>query len=109
MLRPERRFQRLARYSYILLGSGYRCFELQRETYTYDDRGLKAVETEVFEPSVSVLQKWRYVFERQDGYLSAYTAEDLSLPGVDTDRSDLPVYTVSAKRKAAGDGLGEPG
>lgn len=94
--------QKVIQYSYMNVypdHDGYFCANLHVERFFYDEQGLKSSEKEEFEPFVNVFQKYRYDFERKDGYLSTYTFTDCSIKGEGVQSIESPKYIVRTKRK----------
>ena len=57
----------------VLLGGKYECINLQTETYYYDPIGLIESQLLQLTPAGMSLINDRYLWERENGYLTAYT------------------------------------
>ncbi len=76
----------------------YICDFIEIEDLEYENELLKIVYTYSYTPSIKILNKHKYTFERdEEGYFSTYTVEDLS----NEYRASLGscTYKVKAKRK----------
>lgn len=95
--------QKLVRYSYLNVYpdvDDYFCANLHTEQYAYDELGLKSCEEEDFEPFVKNFKKYKYIFDRFNGYLTEYTAIDCLLEDAGISSMNPLKYTVRFKRKA---------
>ena len=94
---------KLIRYAYLSVypdSDGYFCSNLHIERFYYDEDGLQASEHEEFQPFVNVLEKYRYDFMKENGYLTSYTFMDYSVKPMDVIPIEYPKYVVRKKRKA---------
>lgn len=90
----------IVKYTYINIypdGDSYFCASVHIERIVYDDNGLISGEKDSCQPYINAFERYRYCFEREDGFLTSYTAEEY----LNDQWIKLPlVYTVRRKQKA---------
>lgn len=94
---------KIMRYKYAVLwpdDNGYFCSNLHVEDFFYDELGLCASEKIEYQPYVNIFDRYRYEYERTDGFLSKFSFIDYAHIGFEYLFPDPVKYTVRAKRKA---------
>lgn len=94
---------RLARYTFVqvqFVRNEYLCYNLHCEEYGYDETGLVSCKYEDYFPDLPGCQRYDLEFERQNGYLTAYTAVDRSIAIQDVMDCYSHRYTLKGDRKA---------
>lgn len=79
--------------------NGFFCECLRTERYFRDALGLHSCEEIVFQPFIHELERRRYDFEREDGYLKSFTRIDYATIAVDGETPKMK-YSVRVQRKA---------
>ena len=85
---------------YCWIGPEVSCFRFRLEEYGYDNEGLSSCDVYTFNPIVQLCEHELYQFEREDGYLSAYTVSKVVGGRKVENYWDGHVFNIVIKRKA---------